>query len=333
MYLALKSSEPESKWDEFQQKFLIIFQPFSEGSWLVIMFCMCPFLAIVLKAQERGIPNSDFPAKENCERTDSRKYYPNWKNMNRALYRSFHSYLTRFYGHPVQTYGATWTVLAFCFIGMIGMSLYTAQMASHLTEEALKPSIESLEQAVRSGFRFCGERKSVDNIMDLYNIHSLFVVDPVEEGGDGKPGFNCAKCGARKRTLDFLDPVKANHDERYCHAAIVEVTDLEKAQDDELHCNKILVGQPLAYVAIGFPLSNENADRLRSLFLTVKNAGVYEEAKNRAAPKITCSNRERKSGAHSLGLYDLIGIWICTLGFAIIGICISIYERRYLYNL
>ena len=187
----IKKSDQGSKLEVFSQNFLTIFKPFSGDTWLVIMFGFLPFLALTLMFQERGIPGSHFPAQESVPEKsdlptsgeDTMRPYPHWKNVNRALYRGLHSYLRRGYGRPVQTYGGAWTVLAFCFIGMIGMSLYTAQMAAHLTAKALKPEIASLEEAIDAGYMFCGERKSVDNVMRLYDIKDRFIVDPPELGG------------------------------------------------------------------------------------------------------------------------------------------------------
>ena len=63
------------------------------------------------------------------------------------------------------------------------MSLYTAQMAAHLTAEALVQPISSMEDALEAGFRFCGERKAVDSIMKAYKNEHMFATDPVDEGG------------------------------------------------------------------------------------------------------------------------------------------------------
>ena len=107
---------------------------------------------------------SDFPTTERKINEDENDLPPEekevkylmWKNVNRAFYRSFLSYLRQSYGHPVQTYGGAWTVLAFSFVGMIGMSLYTAQMAAHLTTQALDVGVSDIDGAIRAGYRFCG---------------------------------------------------------------------------------------------------------------------------------------------------------------------------------
>ena len=172
-----------------------------------------------------------------------------------------------------------------------------------------------------------GERKSVDSVMRQYNIASRFVTDPIDLGGDGQPGFNCAKCSSLQRVIEFINPVKADIDDNYCHAGIAAVDDLEVFQSHGQHCDKILVGQPLVYVANGFPISSEFSVELISLFLTLKNKGVYEEKKAAAKPRSACS-LSLSNVPSPLSVYDLVAIWICTALLASIGICVSIWERR-----
>lgn len=112
--------------------------------------------------QELGVEGSDFPTTEKKTVTnydgvpeERDVAYPMWKNVVRALYRTQLSYLKRNYGQSVQTYGGAWTVLGFCFIGMIGMSLYTAQMAAFLTKDALQVGVDNIDDAIRAGYRFC----------------------------------------------------------------------------------------------------------------------------------------------------------------------------------
>ena len=156
-------SRTEKGLQEFADRFLTIFRPFSGGVWMMIMFVFLPFLGILIALQEHGVEGSDYPSKEKIIRVNENDMqpeevvvkYPMRKNLNRGLYLTLHSYLRQGYGSPVKTYGASWTVLAFCFIGMLGTSLYISKMASFLTSAALKPKVESLEDAIKAGYRFC----------------------------------------------------------------------------------------------------------------------------------------------------------------------------------
>ena len=177
-------------------------------------------------------------------------------------------------------------------------------------------------------------------MMRQYNIASRFVTDPIDLGGDGQPGFNCAKCSSLQRVIEFIDPVKADIDENYCHAGIAAVDDLEVFQSHGQHCDKILVGQPLVYVANGFPISSEFSVELISLFLTLKNKGVYEEKKAAAKPRSACS-LSLSNVPSPLSVYDLVAIWIfsfvkdalqLTISFSIalqVFVVVPIYSHRY----
>lgn len=173
-----------------------------------------------------------------------------------------------------------------------------------------------------------GERKNVDSIMNTYNIQNRFVKDPIELGGDGKPGFNCPKCDTLSRAIEYLDPVKAETDDRYCHVAVAGLDEVEVFQAAGVHCNKRAVGQPLAYVQFGFPLSTSYSKELQSLFITLKNNGVYGEKKEIFKPESSCPSISDGTGARSLTPYDLVGIWITCGGFVIIGLIVSFVERR-----
>lgn len=105
-------------------------------------------------------------------------------------------------------------------------------------EKNLVEQITSLEDATKSGYRFCADRTTLAVLNSLHNIdEKAFVVDPLDLGGDGFPGF------LSKRTLVFdrLDPTLALLDRRFCHAAITFYQDLQVEQRDGRHCNKTAI--------------------------------------------------------------------------------------------
>lgn len=163
LYMLTYDTVESSSIEIMKTNFLTIFKPFTGSTWLIVMLGFLPFLAFTMMLQELGMKGSDFPATEKkmvdsddgLPPEEKEVAYPMWKNVNRALFLSLRSYLRRAYGKPVQSYGASWTVLAYCFIGMIGMSLYTAQMAAHLTTDSLRPEVDNLDDAILAGYRFC----------------------------------------------------------------------------------------------------------------------------------------------------------------------------------
>eukprot|EP00957_Ditylum_brightwellii_P144221 10988568-Ditylum_brightwellii.AAC.1 len=131
------------------------------------------------------------------------------------------------------------------------MAIYTANLAAILTQDAMAPTVESIHDAIRAGYNFCGERKSVEAVMDLYGISNRFVPDPMELGGDGEPGFNCNSCKSRNRAFDFM---KRDHGDpsTYCNAAIVPQEDLELLHSYGLHCDKKKLGISLYIPRLAF---------------------------------------------------------------------------------
>jgi hypothetical protein len=192
-----------------------------------------------------------------------------------------------------------------------------------LTQESQKFSINSIEDAKRAGLKFCGERKVVQSIMKTYGISNLFVVDPLDMGGDGQPGFTCDKCASRQRVFDFLRETPG--DNLYCDVAIAPAEDLQVLQTQGHHCNKTIVGTPIGYVQAGFPVSQSKSIALISLFLTLKNKGVYQDRLKIDEPVNQCLFEERGEGS-ALNLQDLTGIWITTFFFALLGVAVTLYE-------
>ena len=65
---------------------------------------------------------------------------------------------------------------------------YTANLASFFTLQASQRSVSSLNDAMGAGWRFCILRSNMRDAQGRYPglPDSLFVVDPLELGGDGK---------------------------------------------------------------------------------------------------------------------------------------------------
>lgn len=171
-----------------------------------------------------------------------------------------------------------------------------------------------------------GPRKSILKVAETYDIYEKIVRDPLELGGDGYPGFDCPKCRANDRSIDFLDPVKADTDDRYCHVAIMSPDVLDAHQAQGRHCNKTISGPALSYVSTGIPISPVVSKEMSAIFLSLTADRKYEQHKTAATPRGICPVQSAK--ARSLTPYDLVGIWIICLVFATIGIIVSLFERR-----
>lgn len=157
-------------------------------------------------------------------------------------------------------------------------------------------------------------------------------MDPVELGGDGKPGFDCPKCNQRTRILDFLDPVKADSDDRYCHAAISTPSELEIAKSKGEHCKIFSVGPTIFTISSGIPVSPEKRTVLASLFRKLQNDGAYEKIMNENRPISHCFEGDGSSGPsttlNQLTITDMIGLWIFVLGFGVAGVMVSMFSSQ-----
>lgn len=208
------------------------------------------------------------------------------------------------------------------------VSVYTANLAAILTQDALKPSVGSLEDAVQMNYRICGERKNLEAVRALYPSipDSQFALDPREEGGDGLPGFNCANCAARRRVFDFLDQQRASGgDIRYCHAAIAAPEDLEVRHGDGIHCNKTIVGAQIGSVQMGIPVVESKSAELVSFFLALKNEGVFNKEIRLSRPQRNCPAFQDEPAAEgeALNVEQLSGIWIVSGFFGMLGVLVA----------
>lgn len=114
----------------------------------------------------------------------------------------------------------------------------TANLTAILTKKAREPTIKSLTDVVDHGLRICSIRTAVLTLQGLHGNYGNFVVDPIDLGGDGLPGFNCQACNVAQRVFDFLDPQRADYDERFCHVAVTQEQHLVVLHSRGLHCNK-----------------------------------------------------------------------------------------------
>eukprot|EP00957_Ditylum_brightwellii_P190190 14477207-Ditylum_brightwellii.AAC.1 len=156
--------------------------------------------------------------------------------------------------------------------------------------------------------------------MDIYGIADRMVPDPIEIGGDGKPGFNCAACKGRTRVFDYM---KRDHDDpsTYCDAAIVPHEDLDVLKSQGLHCDKVIVGSALAYRQSGFPVFDGVSKELISLFLKLKNEGVYDRWLEYSRPTDSCPITTGEGSA--LSVAQLTGVWVITFVFALIALVVK----------
>ena len=209
-----------------------------------------------------------------------------------------------------------------------------ANLAAILTKKASLTTIGSLDDALKANYRICSERKNLETVRALeprIEDHHI-VVDPLDLGGDGLPGFNCPNCAARTRVFEFLDIQKAESgDPQYCHAAFAPAEDLEVEQNNGMHCDKTTVGRRVGASQTGIPVNERSSSELVAYFLKLKNDGVFDLELIDHEPTPNCPEQGLldTEGDIALSITQLTGIWIVSFGFASIGLLIHFLQPHF----
>lgn len=198
-------------------------------------------------------------------------------------------------------------------------------MAAILSQKPDIETVDSLEEAEKQGLKICAERKTLEIVRSLYPQinEKVFVIDPTYLGGDGLPGFNCPNCRSRRRVFEMVDPLEAARNSSFCHLALAPLEDLEVEQQTGEFCklgksSDEIFGQ----VQTGMPVFEGVSSELISLFLKLKNDGVYDKEVLTARPESQCQVEFRGEGS-ALSISQLTGIWVVSFGFAFIGLLVT----------
>lgn len=322
----------ESSWSEFVNQVNVIFQPFHTSTWLFLIFLVVPGLSLLVLLNEYGRSGSEYPrgdrrSSERRRSSNSPPHYKSfWRHVPRALYVGYISVLQQAYTHDVVSVGGRITLVGVMFFILTIVSVYVANLAAMLTSQAHVSQVNSIEDAINAGYRFCGERKTVSTVMEVMGIEDRFVVDPIELGGDGKAGFNCPRCNSRTRVFDAMLSDIDVDDATHCHAAIAPMEDLEVLQQTAIHCNKTAVGMPVGLVASGIPIYDGVFEQMSSLLLRMLNDGSYEKALKASRLSNTCpiTSSDGWTGTDiALSISQLMGIWVVSFGLAATGLLVT----------
>lgn len=295
-----------------------ILQPLETSTWMFCFFVVLPIMGLLFVFHEYDKPGSHFPKRETMLERDEDgneeivdRFIPHYKHALWSLYSALLSMMRLSYRSSVWSLGAKIHLIGFTFFIMTICSAYIANLTAILTERANFSGINSISQVVQQGLRVCSIRNRVSTMLDLYPALSenSFVADPIEEGGDGLPGFDCSNCAPRERTLDFLDPKKAKVDRRYCHVALGYKQDLEIEQSFGRHCNKTAVSR-VSSTESGFPVFEGKSKALLAAMFKTKNLGMYatEWQNARFAVESICPTRQFSD--LSFDFVELTGIWL-----------------------
>ena len=314
-----------------------VFSPFTIPCWTFMTLVVVPVLGgLLFIFHEYGRPESVYPRYEkltirNDEDGQDQVHYRKYSILRHfilSLYTGTLGLWQTAYQSRVTTPGAKIHLVGYSFFVFAFVSVYAANLSAILLERRTFKSVSSLHDVVDRRLRICTIRKFYEIVSTLHNVpDSLFAVDPVEEGGDGKPGFDCATCGPFSRVYDFIDPTKADNDERYCHVGLTFEQSLIGLHHRKRHCNKTLVGAGIGSASYGLPIFETVSDELKAVMQEVKNDGVWFSLVANSKPETKCgiqsaSNANGADG-YALTIEELSGIWFGVAVFSFLGLVAS----------
>jgi len=337
-------------WESFSESALTIFKPFSASAWIMIFLVFLPLLGMLMFFHEYGVPGSAYPRNEQVlverEEDDGHGHVGGGQRISTmkvidrpiskithcitSIYMGTLSCFSGSYDQSVVSVGGKINLLAIASFIMLILAVYTANLAAILTQDANKSSVVSIEMAVKQGLNICAERKVANFIMETFGVHeNNLVPDPVELGGDGRPGFNCPKCESRERIFNYM---RRTHDDplQYCNVAIASLEDLDALHHYGKHCDKMKVGDSLDYRSFGIPIHDgDHSDALVSLLHKVKGNSVMTRTMAAAVPENQCPETEGEGTA--LSVRQLTGVWLVTFFFVLLALLAKLVSGRY-YN-
>jgi len=337
-YLFIKKEQEDvSPWQEFRDNLPKIFDPFTDFVWICILVFIS-ILGLIMVFFEYDAPGSVYPKEiKSFSKSDNGKgepviemrKIPIYKYFARSVYRSMLALGDQAYSQSVYTGEGQVILLAMSFFIMMIVSLYTANIAAMLTTSIQESRIKSLQDAMHQGYNFCAARKTVEIMKSIHNMdEKLFVPDPTDLGGDGKPGFSCSNCSARSRVFEFMRN-KHNNPSLYCNAAIAYGEDLDFLQNSGEHCDVIKVGEPLASSPIGFPIGMKSFPGLSTIFNKLKIEGYVTKLYQKEKPESLCDLSGDEEPSYALTFSQLSGLWTVCLSLVLVAFLMKIFREIY----
>jgi len=332
IYLIVSSKDNTNP--SFHENLKKVFAPFLTETWVFIICFVIPVLGLLTLFHEYG--NESFPKTKEVVmvndagvETVEERPISFVKHMPQTIYRSLLATLRGDYDVEVSSIGGHINIIGILFFIVVIIATYTANLASFFTLKASRHTIDNIDDAIAQGWRFCMVRTHIHQAQVMFPqlVDDAIVVDPIELGGDGLPGFSCNNCRPADLVLEKLDPVKAKSDKSYCHAAITYDAPLEKHQEEGHHCTLKPV-QRLYSTQFGMPVASSVSRELTSLVLKLKNEGNYQRHLEQNRPQSRCGLDDAEDNDLSpISIEDLTGMWVVTFGVALVGVLCTLCER------
>jgi hypothetical protein len=319
-----------------------IFEPLQTETWFFIVFFVIPILGLVIWLNEFGSIGSIYHKEETVlelfvddydrEHVEIKEQKVSIiQSIGKSFYITGLSVLSGAYGSPIVSTGGKIALIGLSFLLLAIVAVYTANLSTLLVAEARFGRVYTIDAVLQKAQRICALRNVMEEIIAVYDIPpDVFIVDPISEGGDGKPGFACPKCNSRQRVFDFLDPELATAEgpgpnAKYCHTAITYEDDLQKLQENGMHCNKTTVGQPLYDQFWGLPVFSEIRREITTLLLQLKVKNIFNELLRKATPMKNCMGIKVTVAdeTSALNITQLTGIWLVSFGLSVLSVLVT----------
>lgn len=332
IFLVVFKANDMDRVEMFLTNFITIFKPFTGGVWAFICLIMLPLLGLVMMWHESSFPGSAFPKEYTVQITNTKtgkitqetRKISMPKRLAKALYMSLLSLVSGGYDIFAISVGGKIHLLAILSFLVLILAVYTANLAAILTSDLQHNPINSIDEALVAGYQFCATRRVGLLVAEVFDLkeEGLLIPDPISEGGDGKPGFNCPNCEARTRVFDFMkQDIDPSDRALYCDAALVVQEDIVALQAKANHCNKTIVGERVATSISGIPMHRDISPELIAYFYDLKFGGAMQEIFYEDEPASLCKeeNGLQEEGA-DMNFSQLSGIWVIVFTFMLAGV-------------
>eukprot|EP00403_Amphidinium_massartii_P030779 CAMPEP_0178396624 /NCGR_PEP_ID=MMETSP0689_2-20121128/13823_1 /TAXON_ID=160604 /ORGANISM="Amphidinium massartii, Strain CS-259" /LENGTH=698 /DNA_ID=CAMNT_0020017301 /DNA_START=32 /DNA_END=2126 /DNA_ORIENTATION=+ len=282
----------------------ILAAPFRPLHWFVWLLCGV-FLGIFALGFCLFEETRCMPLKEMRRKTTPKNVHAKADRFGTHFYETILSFFSSSSSLevPLKTHSAKILNVSFAMFILLIITSYTANLTTLLVVDRQKAKIDSLEAGIQAGMRICAP----DVISRMLQSRERRITPVLND--------------TLSRTADIL----AAMDDGACELAVIDQDGFEAAQrgvytNDDRHCNKVLVGQPLASIGNAMPVSPE----FHQAFSWITNEkliqGRYQELSSRhkadMLPPFRCEKEEEET--ESLTIDDLAGIfWVTGLLVAI----------------
>lgn len=272
------------------------FEPFTPGVWALIIATLVVMSAAYVIV-EGWTNEAEFP-----EKTVRGKFWI-------SVYYSVVSFVGASPVHTPETLPGRALSMGFGFFVLVTLASYTATLASFLVTDSFVGEIDTINEGVRAGKKFCGMAAIQSNLFAQYPQ-----LTPLYTG--------------MARAQDALDLM----DDGGCDVAIINELNWDFSQrgmglesNEDRHCDKIRVGDVVLSIGIAMPVSPELHREVSYAVVKFDSERPYalddSDARNSFLDPYVCDDNEIVSADDTaFGVYDMGGTVFLTVLVIIVSL-------------